>query len=59
MTLSFIQNVALNEPQKSIYAHKNIYYFLPTDRPTPAGGGPETPYLILAALKWASGYKMA
>jgi hypothetical protein len=22
-----------------------IYYFLPTDRPTPAGGGPESSYL--------------
>jgi hypothetical protein len=36
--------------QEDINARNIINYFLPTDRPTPGGGGPESPYLIRVAL---------
>jgi hypothetical protein len=36
--------------QEDIYARNMIYYFLPTVRPSPGGGGPESPYLIRVAL---------
>jgi hypothetical protein len=48
--LNFTENVAPNDP-RSRYMPKKFQIFLPTDRPTPAGGGPETAYLIRMALK--------
>lgn len=38
-------------PEVDICENKIKYIFLPIDRPAPAGGGPETPYLIRMALK--------